>query len=105
MPLLGDQVLLLDDHCKLQAGSPLEVYQRPVGFIAADLMSDPGVNAFVYAGYFGRCSAHAAVRPEHVHLSAEALGSEFSSFDMQVQGQRPVVTKRSFTAWLMAIDG
>ena len=85
---LGDQVLLLDDHCKLQAGSPLEVYQRPVGFIAADLMSDPGVNAFVTPATLVAAARHAAVRPEHVHLSAEALGSELQHLRYAGAGPR-----------------
>ena len=84
---LGDEVLLLGDHCKLQSGAPLEVYQRPVGFVAADLMSDPGVNAFVTPATLVAAARHAAVRPEHVHLNAAALGNECSTFDMQVQGQ------------------
>ena len=84
---LGDEVLLLDDHCKLQSGAPLEVYQRPVGFVAADLMSDPGVNAFVTPVTLVAAVRHAAVRPEHVHLNTAALGNECSTFDMQVQGQ------------------
>jgi glycerol transport system ATP-binding protein len=41
---LGDQVLLLDAQSKLQTGTPLQVYQRPIDYVAADLMSDPGVN-------------------------------------------------------------
>ena len=57
---LGDEVVLLDEHEKLQSGSPLEVYRAPVSIRAADLMSNPGVN---------RIDTGAALRPEHLFLN------------------------------------
>jgi glycerol transport system ATP-binding protein len=41
---LGDEVVLIEAGCKIQAGPPLEVLQSPATLLAADLMCDPGVN-------------------------------------------------------------
>ncbi len=73
---LGDEVVLLDRGCKLQSGTPLEVYERPLTLAAADLMSDPGVNSLIEAGQ--AC----AVRPEHLTLNPE--GADSRAFQMQV---------------------
>ena len=63
---LADVVLLLDDHQLVQVGSPLELYLNPVNAIAADLMSDPGVNRWHQDGV-----VH-AVRPEQLSLRPTA---------------------------------
>ncbi|MCZ6642029.1 MAG: ABC transporter ATP-binding protein [Gammaproteobacteria bacterium] len=82
---LADDLVLLHEHQVVQTGMPLDVYQRPVNFIAADLMSDPGVNRLTQDG------STLLVRPEHLSLerkfatdavfparllSAETSGSE-----------------------------
>jgi len=82
---LGDQVLLLEQHQKVQAGSPLQVYRHPANLAAAQLMSDPGVNRLprVQGEQVGECRA---VRPEHIRLGSEApppADAELN-FDMQV---------------------
>jgi glycerol transport system ATP-binding protein len=81
---LGDRVLLLDAQSKLQTGTPLQVYQRPIDYVAADLMSDPGVNPLTTRATLVAAARHAAVRPEHVQLSADAQMGEFNTFDMDV---------------------
>ena len=41
---LADEVVLLHNGQKLQAGPPLQILQAPATLLAADLMCDPGVN-------------------------------------------------------------
>ena len=78
---LADNVLLLDDHRVVQQGPPLELYQHPNSAIAADLLSDPGVN---------RLPADAGlrfVRPEHLVLRDQLADPEqpgLTHFSMQV---------------------
>ena len=73
---LADQVVLLDDHRFVQCGSPLEVYEHPVSLAAADLMSEPGINALPGEG--GRL----AVRPEHLSVEAPAVPSVAFQLDV-----------------------
>lgn len=73
---LGDRVLLLADHCAIQSGQPLDVYERPVSVQAAELMSDPGVNRYREAGRI------CVVRPEHLTLTAPA--ADVRAFDLDV---------------------
>jgi glycerol transport system ATP-binding protein len=63
---LGDSVLLLENHQRVQAGTPLELYLHPASEAAADLMSDPGVNVWLNAG------VRHAVRPEELDLQPGA---------------------------------
>ena len=83
---LGDEVVLLDEHTKLQSGTPLEVYRHPQSFVAADLMSDPGVNPFTTKATMVAAARQAAVRPEHVYLASSPPAGEVSEFQMQVLG-------------------
>ncbi len=91
---LGDAVLLLDKHALVQAGAPLEVYRSPLCSVAADLMSDPGINC-----WRSKDVLH-GVRPEHLDvrragaddvvfpaelLSVETNGSE-TYLHCQVEG-------------------
>lgn len=62
---MGDEVVLLADHALVQAGEPLDVYSRPCSPVAADLMSDPGVNRQQFDGHLQ------LVRPEHLHLAPD----------------------------------
>lgn len=82
---LGDQVLLLKQNQKLQAGTPLQVYQHPANLAAAHLMSDPGVNRLplIKQDDAGTCRA---VRPEHIRLGSEPPppADVELNFDMQV---------------------
>ena len=73
---LGDAVLLLEDHRLLQAGAPLDVYERPVSAAAADLMSDPGVNRFPDGGGIG------VVRPEQLALDPPPVACR--AFELEV---------------------
>jgi glycerol transport system ATP-binding protein len=61
---LGDVVLLLDNHELIQMGSPLQVYMEPVSELAADLMSDPGINRWRRHGVLH------GLRPEQLELQA-----------------------------------
>jgi ABC-type sugar transport system ATPase subunit len=67
---LGDQVLLLEQNRKLQAGTPLQVYQHPANLAAAHLMSDPGVNRLPLIKQDDGATCR-AVRPEHIRLGSE----------------------------------
>lgn len=70
---LATDVLLFADHSLLQAGSPLDVYQRPCSMAAAALMSEPTVNRVTRQG------VACAIRPEHVRLalpSADASSTD-----------------------------
>lgn len=82
---LGDQVLLLDAHRKLQSGTPLSVYQKPSSLAAADLMSDPGLNLLPNSSD-DAADHQRGVRPEHLVLASESLiydGAELG-FDLQI---------------------
>jgi len=68
---LGNQVALLADGQLIQTGQPLEVYTQPGSLLAADLMSEPGVNHTATAD--GVC----AVRPEHLSLAQRADSHRF----------------------------
>lgn len=76
---LGDQVLLLERGEKLQAGTPLAVYQAPDSLAAMELLADPGVNRFQ------RDNALCALRPEHLEpREGEAGSTDQLEFLMQV---------------------
>ncbi len=83
---LGDEVLLLDEHTKLQSGKPLDVYRDPQSYAAADLMSDPGVNPFITKASLVAAARKAAVRPEHVYLASAPPPGEVNEFQMDVWG-------------------
>jgi glycerol transport system ATP-binding protein len=82
---LGDQVMLLHEQCKLQAGTPLALYREPKSLAAAHLMSDPGVNLLAGANR-DRDKGCLAIRPEHVLLPSEAeqTVADARVFEMQV---------------------
>ena len=74
---LGDQVLLLADGRKIQAGAPIDVYRHPTSFVAMELLAEPCVNRFTRVG--NTC----ALRPEHVGVG-EAMDDAAIGFDMHV---------------------
>ncbi len=59
---LGDQLVLLHDGLKLQAGAPFDVYRQPVNATAMALLADPGINVFEHNNRSG------ALRPEHLTI-------------------------------------
>ena len=62
----------------MAAGAPMQVYRRPVSFIAMELLAEPYVNRFMRAG------KSCALRPEHVAV-ADAMGNANAiGFDMHV---------------------
>lgn len=73
---LADDLVLLHEHRIVQTGKPLDVYQHPVNPVAADLMSDPGVNRLHQLG------SVCLVRPEH--LTLERLASTDESFSARL---------------------
>jgi glycerol transport system ATP-binding protein len=75
---LGDQVLLLENGRKVQAGTPLEVYRRPASFVAMELLAEPSVNRFTQAG------KNCALRPEHVGVGEAIDAATMIGFDMTV---------------------
>lgn len=74
---LADQVLLLADNRKIQSGTPLDVYSKPNGFEAMELLAEPDINRFEHGG------ADCALRPEHVRIG-DAEGAEAIAFTMRV---------------------
>jgi glycerol transport system ATP-binding protein len=74
---LGDQLLLLANGQKVQAGTPLDVYRRPVNLAAMELLAEPCINRF------RRADKDCALRPEHVSAGA-ATGVNEIGFDMNV---------------------
>jgi glycerol transport system ATP-binding protein len=75
---LGDQVLLLADGDKVQAGPPIDVYRRPASFVAMELLAEPCINRF------RRDGRDAALRPEHISMAAPGATADTVGFDMQV---------------------
>lgn len=59
---LGDQILLLKNGAKIQAGTPIDVYRSPNDFSAMELLADPTIN------YFDSAGTSCALRPEHVQV-------------------------------------
>lgn len=76
---LGDQLLLLENGAKIQAGRPLEVYESPSSPAAMALLADPDINRFYRDGKL------CALRPEQIELSTHHPDRQsFIGFDMQV---------------------
>ena len=75
---LGDQLLLLADGRKIQAGAPIEVYRRPVSLAAMELLAEPCVNQFTQNG------KACALRPEHVGVGETPDAATMIGFDMSV---------------------
>jgi len=100
---LADVVMLFDRHELVQVGSPLEVYLNPVSAVAADLMSDPGVNLWRDQG------ALHGVRPEQLELQASSpTDVEFpvQLLSMETNGQQTFLHVRSDWAehWVARLD-
>ena len=106
---VGDRVLLMADHRKLQSGEPLTVFERPVSLAAADLMSDPGVNRFPGdAGVWG-------VRPEHLHVARQAdddvafdvrvVASETNGSETFLHCAGPSADTQEEADWVARLDG
>ncbi|MGI9204312.1 MAG: ABC transporter ATP-binding protein [Woeseiaceae bacterium] len=74
---LGDQILLLKDGTKIQAGTPIDVYRFPNSFAAMELLAEPIINYFESAG--NSC----ALRPEHIQVGKEDVAG-IVEFDMLV---------------------
>ncbi|MDP5070251.1 MAG: ABC transporter ATP-binding protein, partial [Congregibacter sp.] len=66
---LADELLLLEEGQKIQAGTPLEVYEKPNSPVAMALLADPDINRFYRDG-----KLH-ALRPEHLDLRDEAAAT------------------------------
>ena len=82
---MGNEILLLANQQKLQAGPILDLYQNPISKEAADLFSEPNVN--VIPASSGQIS-HAqltAVRPEHVRIANEISSDEETHFKFTVR--------------------
>jgi glycerol transport system ATP-binding protein len=73
---LGDELLVLDNGRKLQAGSTMDVYLEPCSAACMSLLSDPAVNCFERDGVLH------ALRPEHVELGSGGAGE--LTFDLRV---------------------
>ena len=82
---MGNEILLLANQQKLQAGPILDLYQNPISKEAADLFSEPSVNLIPASS--GQIS-HAqltAVRPEHVRIANEISSDEETHFKFTVR--------------------
>ena len=88
---LGDEVVLLDAHEKLQCGTTLDVYRQPVSTRAADLMSNPCVNLL---------ESGEAIRPEHLSLQRRTAD------DLCFKGELEAVETSGAETWLRCrVDG
>ena len=101
---LADQLVLLADHGIVQVGTPLEVYRKPKNLMAADLMSDPGVNRLQLQ------AQEVAVRPEHVRLSADGLTDavelSVAVLDTETNGSETFVHAQSQGQdWVIKLQG
>lgn len=101
---LADVVLLLDGHELVQVGSPLQVYLDPVSEVAADLMSDPGVNLWRADGVLH------GVRPEQLQLRpADSHDVEFAVtlLSIETNGQETFlhVQPNWDGHWVARVDG
>ena len=90
---LGDQLLLLADGQKIQAGPPIDVYREPISLAAMELLADPCVNRFSRAG------ETCALRPEHVSVdeiedSATAIGFDMSVTAYETSGDESFIHGR-----------
>ena len=82
---MGNEILLLANQQKLQAGPILDLYQNPISKEAADLFSEPNVNLIPASS--GQIS-HAqltAVRPEHVRIANEISSNQETHFKFKVR--------------------
>lgn len=75
---LGDLVLLLERGRKIQAGKPIDVYQRPSSFAAMELLAEPRINRF------SRSGESLALRPEHVEIGDITNRDREIGFEMTV---------------------
>jgi glycerol transport system ATP-binding protein len=75
---LGDQVLMLADGQKIQAGTPIAVYRQPASLAAMALLAEPGINRF------SRDGAACALRPEHISVDPAGEQVDRLTFDMTV---------------------
>ena len=75
---LGDQLLLLNDGRKVQAGTPIDVYNEPGSFAAMELLAEPAVNRFERDG------KSCALRPEHLSPGEDPGGTDQLEFTMTV---------------------
>lgn len=75
---LGDQVLMLEDGRKIQAGAPIDVYRSPNNIAAMELLAEPFVNRFADRG------RSCALRPEHLVIGAAGAANTAIDFNMHV---------------------
>jgi len=82
---MGDEVLLLANQQKIQAGPILDLYQKPVSKEAADLFSEPSVNLIPTSTGGSLPAQLTAVRPEHVRIANEISSDEETHFKFTVR--------------------
>jgi multiple sugar transport system ATP-binding protein len=65
---LADRIVILNDGCIEQIGTPMELYDRPANKFVAGFIGSPQMN-FIEAATLGRNdAATVGVRPEHIRL-------------------------------------
>ena len=82
---MGNEILLLANQQKLQAGPILDLYQNPISKQAADLFSEPGVNLIPASSGQIPHAQLTAVRPEHVRIANEISSNEETHFKFKVR--------------------
>ena len=82
---MGNEILLLANQQKLQAGPILDLYQNPISKQAADLFSEPGVNLIPASSGQIPHAQLTAVRPEHVRIANEISSDEETHFKFTVR--------------------
>ena len=82
---MGNEILLLANQQKLQAGPILDLYQNPISKEAADLFSEPSVNVVPASSEQISNAQLTAVRPEHVRIANEISSDEETHFKFTVR--------------------
>ena len=82
---MGNEILLLSNQQKLQAGPILDLYQNPISKEAADLFSEPSVNVVPASSGQISNAQLTAVRPEHVRIANEISSDEETHFKFTVR--------------------
>jgi len=94
---MADQIVVMKDGHVIQAGSPLEIYDRPIDTFVASFIGSPAMNLFpasiedggvIFAGRRWRDAragvsgkVQMGIRPEHLRIDPEGVALEVGNVD------------------------